>query len=86
LQHTPDEVQAEVIRLLQPLNPRGIEISPETDLAADLDMESVAAMNLMMEIEERFDIDMPISLLPEVNSLQDLVDVVLAQMSKGHPH
>jgi acyl carrier protein len=46
-------------------------------------MDSVAAMNLVMEIEDRFEIDIPISLLPDVNSLQDLVDVVLAQLSKG---
>jgi acyl carrier protein len=46
-------------------------------------MDSVAAMNLVMEIEDRFEIDVPISLLPDVNSMRDLVDVVLAQLSKG---
>jgi acyl carrier protein len=40
-------------------------------------------MNLVMEIEDRFEIDIPISLLPDVNNLQDLVDAVLAQLSKG---
>jgi acyl carrier protein len=83
MQWTADEVQGEIVRLLQPFNPKDIEITPQTDLSADLLMDSVAAMNLVMEIEDRFEIDIPISLLPDVNSLQDLVDVVLAQLSKG---
>jgi len=83
MQWTADEVQEEVVKLLQPFNPKDIVITPDTDLSADLMMDSVAAMNLVMEIEDRFEIDIPISLLPDVNSLRDLVDVVLAQLSKG---
>lgn len=83
MQWTADKVQGEVVKLLQPFNPKGIEITSDTDLSADLFMDSVAAMNLVMEIEDRFEIDIPISLLPDVNNLQDLVDVVLAQLSKG---
>ena len=83
MEWTTDKVQEEVLTLLQPFNPKGIEITPDTDLSADLYMDSVAAMNLVMEIEDRFDIDIPISLLPDVNNLRDLVDVVHAQLSKG---
>ncbi len=83
MEWTSDKVREEVDTLLKPFNPKGIEITPDTDLSADLYMDSVAAMNLVMEIEDRFDIDVPISLLPDVNSLQDLVDVVHAQLSKG---
>ena len=83
MQWTAETVQVEVIKLLQPFNPKGIDITLETDLSADLYMDSVAAMNLVMEIEDRFELDIPISLLPDVNSPRDLVDVVLAQLSKG---
>lgn len=82
MQWTADQVQEEVVKLLQPFNPKEIELTPDTDLSADLFMDSVAAMNLVMEIEDRFEIDIPISLLPDVNTLQDLLDVVLAQLSK----
>src|SRR3546814_8703433 len=83
MQWTADKVQEEVVKLLHPFNPKEIEITPDTDLSADLMMDSVAAMNLVMEIEDRFEIDIPISLLPDANTLQDLVDAVLAQLSKG---
>lgn len=82
MQWTADQVQEEVVKLLQPFNPKKIELTPDTDLSADLFMDSVAAMNLVMEIEDRFEIDIPISLLPDVNNLQDLLDVVLAQLSR----
>ena len=82
MQWTADQVQEEVVKLLQQFNPKGIELTPDTDLSADLFMDSVAAMNLVMEIEDRFEIDIPISLLPDVNSLRDMVGVVLAQLSK----
>ena len=82
MQWTEDKVQEAVVELLAPFNQKGVELRPETDLSADLNMDSVAAMNLVMEIEDRFEIDIPISLLPDVNSLQDLVDVVMTQLNK----
>ncbi|WP_299399101.1 acyl carrier protein [Pelagibius sp.] len=82
MQWTADEVHAEVVRLLEPFNPQSVDLQPETDLATDLGMDSVAAMNMVMEVEDRFEIDIPISLLPDVKTLQDLVDAVLAELSK----
>jgi len=83
MEWTAEKVQEEIIVLLKPFNPKEIEITPETDLSADLYMDSVAAMNLVMEIEDRFEIDIPISLLPDVNNFQDLVDVVHGQLNKS---
>jgi len=76
---TADRVFDEIRQLLQPYNPNSIDIGMETDLTSDLNVDSVAAMTLVMEIEEKFDLDIPINLLPEMNSPRDLVDVVLAQ-------
>ncbi|NIA71489.1 acyl carrier protein [Pelagibius litoralis] len=82
MQWAAEQVHVEVVKLLEPFNPKGVELKPETDLSEDLFMDSVAAMNLVMEVEDRFEIDIPISLLPDVNSLQDLADVVLVQLNK----
>ena len=79
---TAESIHAEVVELIEPFSPKGIDLRPETDLSADLFMDSVAAMNLVMEVEDRFEIDIPISLLPDVRYLRDLVDSVLAQLNK----
>lgn len=77
-----DEVCAEIITLLEPFNKTGIEIKPETDLAAGLEMDSVAAMNLVMEVEDKFDIDIPINLLSDVTCPKDLAQLVEQQLNR----
>ena len=76
---TTETVFDEIRSLLEPYNPNGVDISLETDLSSELNVDSVAAMTLVMEIEDKFDLDMPINLLPDMNCPRDLVDVVLAQ-------
>ena len=80
---TADQVFDEICILLEPFNPESVKLTPTTDLAADLNMDSVSAMNLVMEIEDRFEIDVPISLLSDVNCPQNLVDIVLSQLNKS---
>ncbi len=67
----------DVCSFLEKHNPKGIALTPETDLAGELSIDSVGVMDLVMEIEEHFEIDIPMNLLSDVQSLQDLVDVVV---------
>lgn len=78
-----DEVFREIRALLEAHNPNRIEISEETDLSADLNIDSVAAMDLLMNIEDRFDIDIPLNLVGELRCVRDLADVVRAQLKDG---
>jgi len=78
-----DDVFQEICALLAPHNPNRIAITEETDLSADLNIDSVAAMDLLMTIEDRFDIDIPLNLVGELRSVRDLADVVCAQLKDG---
>ena len=73
----------EVLSLLTRYNPNNIEISGETSLNSDLNIDSVSAMDLIMEIEDRFEIDIPINHVSDIETLQDLVDLVHGRMA-GH--
>ena len=66
--------------LLEPYNKTGIVLTPRTDLAAELEIDSVAQMDLVMEIEDKFDIDIPINLLENVSCPGDLASVVENQL------
>ncbi|MDA1324712.1 MAG: acyl carrier protein [Proteobacteria bacterium] len=79
---TPEGVLDEIRSLLEPYNPNGVEISLETDFSSELNIDSVAAMNLVMEIEDKFAIDIPINQLPDMNTPKDLVDIVLVRVNK----
>ncbi len=77
-----DDLVSEGVRLLlQRHNPAGKPIEPATDLATDLNIDSVAAMDLIMELEERFGVDIPINLLPDLVTVGDLEDLVRRQIA-----
>ncbi len=82
MQWTADTVRTEVIRILQAFNPNSIELTPETSLTGDLGLDSLGAMNLVMELEEQFDVEIPLNLLPDVHTLQDLVETVSARLNE----
>ena len=76
-----DELCKEICVLLEPYNKAGITLDPKTDLTADLEIDSVAQMDLVMEIEDKFNIDIPINLLENVSSPHDLAKVVEKQLN-----
>ncbi len=67
-------------KLLEPYNSEGVEITAATRLNSDLNIDSVAAMDLIMEIEDSFEIDIPMNQVTDVETLQDLVSLVTARM------
>ena len=75
-----DEILAGVTAVLERYNVGKHKIGPETDLAADLNVDSVAAMDLIMEIEDRFEIDIPINLVSDMSTVADLVALVDRQL------
>jgi acyl carrier protein len=70
----------ELCEILRKYAPAEIELTPATEFSGDLNIDSVAAMDLIMEVEDRFDIDIPMSLVSDLRIVQDLVDVVRQQI------
>ena len=69
--------------ILRKYAPPDVELSPATEFSGDLNIDSVAAMDLIMEVEDKFGIDIPMNLVSDLRNLQDLVDVVQQQI-EGH--
>lgn len=72
--------QAEIIELLcqrlVSFTNAEIEISPETNLITQLAIDSVKFLNLIMEIEDHFDISVPLNALVDVLTVQDLATLI----------
>jgi acyl carrier protein len=83
MQSDTDEVFREIRVLLEAHNANRIEITEETDLSADLNIDSVAAMDVIMNIEDKFEIDIPLNQVGELRSVRNLADVVRAQLKSG---
>jgi len=52
------------------------EVSPETNLITHLAIDSVKLLNLIMEIEDEFDISVPLNTLVDVLTVQDLANLI----------
>ena len=53
-----------------------IEITPDTDLINELAIDSVKLLSLIMEIEDEFDISVPINVLADVHTVRDLANLI----------
>ena len=53
-----------------------VVITPETDLINQLAIDSVKLLNLIMEIEDEFDISVPINALADVQTVHELATLV----------
>jgi acyl carrier protein len=74
------DIMDAVCELLQQHNPRNISLRPETKITSELNIDSVEVMDLVMEIEQTFDIDIPISMLSDVETIGDLASVVATRV------
>jgi acyl carrier protein len=66
------QILAELCTQLAPFQQGSVEITEDTDLLADLDLDSLKVMNLLLLVEDRFDISIPVSILPDVRTVKDL--------------
>ena len=66
------EVCSSLCELLRPFAAEGQELSEDTELVADLELSSLKIMDLLMEIEDHFDITVPMNILPDVRTVRDL--------------
>ena len=68
-----EKINTAVIEILRPLVPQGQLINAETDLVADLGLDSLKVMKLVETVEDRFDISIPLNILPDVRTVSDFV-------------
>ena len=75
-----EQLFREICALLERHRPVGVQLTPSTELSGDLSIDSVAAMDLIMEIEDKFAIDIPMNLVSDLRNLGDLLQVVRQQI------
>ena len=66
-----EEILSIVIELIKPLAPQGRSVQEDTDLVADLEFDSLKVMNLIEQVEDRFDISVPLNILPDIRCVRD---------------
>lgn len=78
-----EEILEEIVSILkEALNP-SVEITPATRLESDLAIDSLRAMEILAAVEDHFDITIPINILNEVQTVEDLVKQVEKLLAEG---
>lgn len=69
-------------KLLEPFNLRNQDLTPETNITTDLEIDSLAVLDLIMEVEEEYGISFPMNLIAEMRTIGDLVSAINEQTGK----
>ncbi len=77
-----DHIVSELCRLLGPFNTEGKVLNGETDIPAELNIDSVGVMDFIMEVEDHFDIEIPLNVVAETRTVADLARVVSERTRK----
>jgi acyl carrier protein len=72
-----------LIEILTPFVPQGQAVKEDTDLVADLGLDSLKVMKIVESVEDRFDISIPLNVLPDVRTVQDFVQQIQKLIGKG---
>jgi acyl carrier protein len=71
-----EEIISEVIPILTKFTKPDMDVTADSHLMHDLDLDSVKVMELMMELEDHFDISIPLNALPDVNTVAELASEI----------
>jgi acyl carrier protein len=77
-----ENIEAEIVRVVQARIPAGVQVSAQTRIARDLGLDSVAVMDFVMDIEDHFDISIPLDRVAEVETVEDLSRAVEALLKE----
>jgi acyl carrier protein len=66
------DIEAEIVQLLAKRVPAGTKVTAETQIVGGLGLDSVAILDFIMDIEDRFDISIPLDRVAEVQTIAEL--------------
>jgi acyl carrier protein len=62
-----------VYELLVPFVEHGTALREDSDFVADLNFDSLKVMKLVEQVEDEYDISIPLNILPDVQTIKDFV-------------
>ncbi len=74
-------LQAQLIAIVRKVGriPRDVAIGTDTDLIEDLRIDSLDLFAVLIAVQDRFNLEIDVEDMPDLNRLGDLVDYVVAR-------
>jgi acyl carrier protein len=67
-----NEYITRIYKILQPLLKPGQKLGEHSELVAELGLTSLQVMMMIEQIEDDFDITVPLNILPDIRTIRDL--------------
>ena len=77
------DILNQLFELIKPSVKDGRKLEEDTDLVADLGLDSLRVMTLVEEVEDRFDISIPLNILANVRTVKDFALQLQQLMEEG---
>ena len=74
---TSAAIEQGVIEVLQNVSRRPIQPAPASDLVADLGFDSLQVLEVIAELEDRFDVSIPLNDVPVTRTVAQIVALVV---------
>jgi acyl carrier protein len=77
------EIVPVLVELLKPFNPENKVLVAETDIPAELNIDSVGVLDFIMEVEDKYDIEIPMNAVANIRTVGELADYVSKKLNKA---
>ena len=71
-----ESILSQLYEILGPYTPDGQSLSADTEFISDLALDSMKVMRLLLDTEERFDVSIPLNIIPDVRTVGDFARCV----------
>ena len=65
-----------ICRELEKVLPEASGLNADTDMTTDIAVDSVLVMELVFELEEKFDVSIPLNSLADIRKIKELAELV----------
>ena len=79
----PEAVYAKICELLAPYNPKQHDITMNSGIMSDLEVDSTAVFDLIMGLEDHYDISIPMEMVSDIKTVGELVAAVRQLLAEG---
>lgn len=71
-----EDILDQLFKLVRPYSEKPIAIREQTRLIEDVGLNSMKVMELVMQVEDHFDISVPLNILPDVQTVGEFAEQV----------
>ena len=76
------EIVPVLAELLKPFNLENKPLVESTDIPAELNIDSVGVLDFIMEVEDHFDIEIPMNAVANIRTVGELASYVQSRLNK----